>query len=81
MTFDKVKEIIVDTLCCDEDLVKPEATLFEDLGADSLDAVELNMALEDNFSIKIPDEDIAKMKTVADVVAYIDANVAEGEAK
>ena len=50
-------------------------------GADSLDAVELNMALEDNFSIKIPDEDIAKMKTVADVVAYIDANVAEGEAK
>ena len=74
MTFDKVKEIIVDTLCCDEDLVKPEATLFEDLGADSLDAVELNMALEDAYSIKIPDEDIAGMKTVGDVVAYIDSH-------
>ncbi len=81
MTFDKVKDIIVETLCCEEDAVTPEATLFEDLGADSLDAVELNMALEDNFSIKIPDEDIAKMKTVADVVAYIDSNAAEGEAK
>ena len=74
MTFDKVKEIIVDTLCCDEDLVTPEATLFDDLGADSLDAVELNMALEDAYAIKIPDEDIATMKTVGDVVAYIDAH-------
>lgn len=73
MTFDKIKEIIVDTLCCDEDAVTPEATLFDDLGADSLDAVELNMALEDAFEIKIPDEDIAGLKTVADVVAYVES--------
>lgn len=75
MTFDKIKEIILETLCCDEDLVTPEATLFDDLGADSLDAVELNMALEDAFDIKIPDEDIANLKTVADVVAYVDGKL------
>lgn len=77
MTFDKVKEIIVDTLGVEADDVKPEATIFGDLGADSLDAVELNMALEDAFELKIPDEDIAAMKNVGDVVAYIDAKLAE----
>lgn len=77
MTFDKVKEIIVDTLGVEADEVTMEATIFGDLGADSLDAVELNMALEDNFDLKIPDEDIAQMKNVADVVAYIDAKLAD----
>lgn len=77
MTFDKVKEIIVDTLGVDADEVTMEATIFGDLGADSLDAVELNMALEDNFDLKIPDEDVAQMKSVADVVAYIDAKLAD----
>lgn len=72
MIFDKVKEIIVDTLGADEADVTPEATIFGDLGADSLDAVELNMALEDAFGISIPDEDIAAMKTVDDVVKYLD---------
>ena len=57
MTFEKVKEIIVDTLSCDEAKVALGASLTEDLGADSLDAVELNMALEEAFEISIPDED------------------------
>lgn len=72
MTFDKVKEIIVDALGVDEADVTEEATIFGDLGADSLDAVELNMALEDEFGISIPDEDMAAMKNVGDVVKYLD---------
>ena len=74
MTFDKVKEIIVDTLNCDEDAVTLEATLNDDLGADSLDAVELNMALEEAFEISIPDEELANFKTVNDIVTYMDSN-------
>ena len=74
MTFDKVKEIIVDTLSCDEDKVTLEATLSDDLGADSLDAVELNMALEEAFEISIPDEELANFKTVNDIVTYIESN-------
>ena len=71
--FEKVKEIIVDTLSCEEDLVTMEATLAEDLGADSLDAVELNMALEDGIGVSIPDEKMAEMKTVGDIVKYLEA--------
>ena len=72
MTFDKVKEIIIETLNCDEDKVVLEASLMEDLEADSLDAVELNMALEEAFDISIPDEEIVNFKTVSDIVSYID---------
>ena len=75
MTFEKVKEIIVDTLSCEEDKVTPEASLSEDLGADSLDAVELNMALEEAFAISIADEDIVKFVCVKDIVNYIDSKV------
>lgn len=71
--FEKVKEIIVDTLSCEENLVTMEATLAEDLGADSLDAVELNMALEDGIGVSIPDEKMAEMKTVGDIVKYLEA--------
>ena len=74
MTFDKVKEIIVDTLSCDEEKVTLEATLSDDLGADSLDAVELNMALEEAFEISIPDEELANFKTVNDIVTYVENN-------
>ena len=74
MTFEKVKEIIVDTLSCDEEKVALEASLTEDLGADSLDAVELNMALEEAFEISIPDEELANFKTVQDIVTYIENN-------
>ena len=73
MTFEKVKEIIVDTLSCEEDEVTMEANLFDDLGADSLDAVELNMAIGDAFGITIEDEKMAEMKTVGDIVNYIDS--------
>ena len=74
MTFEKVKEIIVDTLSCDAAKVELGASLTEDLGADSLDAVELNMSLEEAFEISIPDEELANFKTVQDIVTYIENN-------
>lgn len=74
MTFDKVKEIIVDTLSCEEAKVTLEASLADDLGADSLDAVEVNMALEEAFGISIPDEALADFKTIQDIVTYIENN-------
>lgn len=74
MMFEKVKNTIVDTLDCELDSVTMEARLNEDLGADSLDAVELNMALEDDLGIAIPDEELAKMKTVGDIVTYLEAH-------
>ena len=71
---DQVKDIIVDKLDVARDKVKDEANLQTDLGADSLDIVELLMHLEDNFDMKIPDEDAEKLKTVGDAIAYIEAN-------
>jgi acyl carrier protein len=68
---DKVKKIIVDQLGVEEDEVTPDASFIEDLGADSLDIVELIMALEEEFGIEIPDEDAEKIATVKDAVAYI----------
>ncbi len=72
--FEKVRDIIVDTLSCEADAVTMEATLADDLGADSLDAVELNMALEDALGVSISDEELANMKTVGDIVNYLEAN-------
>ena len=72
--FDKVKAIIVDQLGVDEDAVTMEASFLEDLGADSLDIVELIMALEEEFDVEIPDEEAEKISTVADAVNYITAN-------
>ncbi|MDD8049518.1 MAG: acyl carrier protein [Thomasclavelia sp.] len=74
MTFDKVKEIIIDSLDVDEDKVTLNASLKEDLDADSLDAVEIIMAIEEEFGIEIPDEKVTAVKTVKDIVDYIDAN-------
>ena len=74
MTFEKVREIMVDTLSLEKDEIKIESNLFDDLGADSLDAVELNMALEEEYGISIPDEDLLKLKTVQDIVSYIDSH-------
>ena len=74
MDFEKVKEIIVDSLSCDESQVTMEASLKDDLEADSLDAVELIMAVEEEFDIEIPDEKAAEIKTVQDIVDYIKAN-------
>ena len=75
MSFEEVKEVFVDTLNCEEDKVTMEASLTEDLEADSLDAVELNMALEDACGVSIPDEELAKLKTVGDIFNYINAHV------
>jgi acyl carrier protein len=70
---DKVKEIIVDQLGVEADQVKPEAAFIDDLGADSLDTVELVMALEEEFDLEIPDEEAEKIKTVGDAINYIKA--------
>lgn len=75
MTFEEMKKIVVDTLSCDEDKVTMEASLTEDLEADSLDAVELNMALEEACGVSIPDEKLANLKTVGDIFNYINAHV------
>ncbi|MGD9897499.1 MAG: acyl carrier protein [Calditrichaceae bacterium] len=68
---EKVKEIIIDQLGVDEAQVKPEASFIDDLGADSLDTVELVMAFEEKFEIEIPDEDAEKMRTVGDAISYL----------
>lgn len=73
--FDKIKEILVDVLGVDEDDIKPESKFIDDLGADSLDLVELIMSLEDKFNIEISDEEAEKIVTVKDVMDYIDANL------
>ena len=72
--FEEVKEIMIDTLNCDADKVTMEANIFDDLGADSLDAVELNLALEEKFGVSIDDEAMTGIKTVADIIAYIEKN-------
>ncbi len=68
----QVKEIIVDQLGVNEEQVKPEASFIEDLGADSLDTVELVMAFEEKFEIEIPDEDAEKLATVGDAISYLE---------
>ena len=72
--YDKVKEVIVDQLNVEEDDVTEDATFVDDLGADSLDIVELVMALEETFGVSIPDEDAEGIKTVGDAVSYIQTN-------
>lgn len=73
-TFDTVRNIVVEQLSVDAEKVTPEATFIDDLSADSLDIVELIMAFEEEFSIEIPDEEAEKLKSVQDVVSYIEAN-------
>ena len=71
----KVKEIIVDKLGVDEAEVKPEASFTNDMGADSLDTVELIMEFEKSFQISIPDDRAEKISTVGDAIAYIEENL------
>lgn len=70
----RVKEIICEQLGVSEDQVTAQASFMEDLGADSLDIVELVMALEEEYDMEIPDEDAEKVRTVADVIEYIESN-------
>lgn len=69
---DKVRQIVADQLGVDVDEVTPEASFVDDLGADSLDTVELVMALEEEFGLEIPDEDAEKISTVGDAIKYIE---------
>ena len=71
--LDDIKEVVVEQLNVSADEVKEDAKFVEDLGADSLDVVELVMALEEKFDIEIPDDEAEKIQTVADVVAYIES--------
>ena len=71
---ERVKEIIVEQLGVEEDEVNPNSKFIEDLGADSLDTVELVMAFEEEFDLEIPDEDAEKITTVGDAITYIKEN-------
>ena len=72
-TFDKVKDIVLDKLGTEENKITEAASFMEDLGADSLDTVELIMEMEEEFGIEIPDEEAEKLATVGDAVSYIDS--------
>lgn len=71
-TFKKVKEVLLENLGCSEEDIKLESNLIEDLGADSLDIVELSLALEEDFNITVADEDFEKIQTVGAIVEYIE---------
>lgn len=71
MEFEKIRDIIVETLGCDAEQVTPEASLTDDLGADSLASVELVMAIEEASGVTIDDADVAGLKTVGDIITYV----------
>ena len=71
--FEKVKEVLMDAINVDEDMIKLEANLKDDLGIDSLAAVELSLELETEFDVRIEDEELAKLVTVADIVSLLES--------
>lgn len=75
MVFEKVRSIIMDQLDVEEDKVTMDAVIQDDLGADSLDIVDLVMSFEEEFDLEIPDDQVENIKTVGDVVKYIEENV------
>ncbi|NLC79246.1 MAG: acyl carrier protein [Ruminococcaceae bacterium] len=75
MVFEKIRAMLCDQLDLAEDSVTPESSIVDDLGADSLDVVDLIMSLEEEFDIEIPDEEIENIKLVDDLVKYIEANI------
>lgn len=76
MVFEKVRDILVDQLDLEEEKVTMDASITDDLGADSLDVVDLVMSLEEEFDVEIPDNQVENIKTVGDIVRYIEDNVA-----
>ena len=76
MVFEKVRDILVDQLDVEEEKVTMDASITDDLGADSLDVVDLVMSLEEEFDVEIPDNQVENIKTVGDIVRYIEDNVA-----
>lgn len=75
MIFDEVKEILADQLDINAEDIELSSNLSDDLGADSLDAIDIVMTVEDQYSIEVPDEAIEAMKTVEDIVVFIEANI------
>lgn len=73
--FDKVKKLLCEQLDVEEEKVTAESSIVDDLGADSLDVVDMIMSLEEEFDVEIPDEDVEGMKTVGDVVKYIENKI------
>lgn len=71
-TFERVRKVLVDQLDVSEDEVTPTASIIDDLGADSLDVVEIIMGLEEEFDVEIPDEDAEKITTVNQIISYVD---------
>lgn len=72
MVFEKIRTILCEQLELEENQVTMESSIMEDLGADSLDLVDLLMSLEDQFNLEVPDEDVEKIKTVGDLVRYVE---------
>lgn len=77
MAFEIVKKILLEEFDVDEDMITMETSIFDDLDADSLELVDLLLAFEDEFDVKIPDEDVEQLKTVADIVKYIEEHQAQ----
>ena len=75
MVFDEIKEILVEQLSVKESDIEMSSHLAEDLGADSLDAIDIVMSIEDRYEIEVPDEVVVKMKTVEDIVNYIESKI------
>lgn len=75
MVFEKVRDVLCEQLDVEEEKVTPESSIVDDLGADSLDVVDLVMSLEEEFDIEIPDEDVENIKTVGDMVKYIEGKI------
>lgn len=75
MVFDKIKSILVDQLDVDEEIVTMEASISDDLGADSLDVADIVMSLEEEFDVEVPDEMLQNIKLVGDIVKYIEEKV------
>ena len=75
MVLDKMKDILVEQLECDPEDITMESLLVDDLGADSLDAIDIVMSVEDTFKVEVPDEIIEKIETVGDIVNYIEDNI------
>ncbi len=74
MIFEKVKEILVDEVGCDEEEVTLEANVIDDLGADSLAVMQITMALEDEYGVDVPEDVIPTLKTVKDIVDFVESN-------
>lgn len=75
MVFEKIRAILAEQLDVDEDSITPESLIVEDLGADSLDAIDIVMSVEDEFGIEVPDEIVEKMESVNDIITFVENNI------